>query len=383
MPHAVEVLKYNATSQATTIAFVDDGGSRPGCVGISQTSTQHDAPCWSRALVVDLSFAGSAASAESAETDWEATITLEWASPIYDYWYTYNSANYEAMADADSTNFMGGNINYLGDVGGGDRYLVAFVDIVNASYCVWEVQVTTTTTAMKKHASPCSRRSHHEESEEHGHSIVIPSSRLGGTTTTITAATNAIPSSCCRALRIDHRPTYSPPSRSRRRIPSRRLALAVSRSATRDEARARPRDPPLLGFHLPPHPRDLPLHPGANPGRSSRCRAARSPRSPRSRTPTTTKLARRATTARRRSRRSAARRARRRCASVTRMWTCRGSAEEERAAIHMAAEWHSVGSKPTVDRTVLQSSRAERPLTQAHRRRSTCRSLLSFLAFRR
>ena len=70
MPHAVEVLKYNATSQATTIAFVDDGGSRPGCVGISQTSTQHDAPCWSRALVVDLSFAGSAASAESAETDW-------------------------------------------------------------------------------------------------------------------------------------------------------------------------------------------------------------------------------------------------------------------------------------------------------------------------
>ena len=139
MPHAVEILSYDAASGNTTVAFIDDGGTRPGCVGISEVSSSIDAPCWSRALVVDLSFDDGVD--DDASSGWEASISREWAAPTYDYSYSYGAAQYAAMAHADYANLIGGNVNYLGDVGGGDnRYLVAFVDIVNASYLVWEVR---------------------------------------------------------------------------------------------------------------------------------------------------------------------------------------------------------------------------------------------------
>ena len=124
MPHAVEVLSE------TSLLLMDDGGDRPGCTHMSVTNSETDAPCWSRALWIEL------------DTDeWTAHIAREWAQPDADYSYSYGSAEYATMSTADDFNLIGGSVNYLGDVGGGDdRYLVAMVDIVNASYHAWELR---------------------------------------------------------------------------------------------------------------------------------------------------------------------------------------------------------------------------------------------------
>ena len=124
MPHAVELLSE------TSLLVMDDGGSRRGCANFSETSSERDAACWSRALEIELDL--------DAMT---ARVSREWEAPLSDYSYSYGSARYDALAERDYFNVIGGNVNYLGDVGGGDdRYLVAMPDIVNASYRAWELQ---------------------------------------------------------------------------------------------------------------------------------------------------------------------------------------------------------------------------------------------------
>jgi hypothetical protein len=126
MPHAIEIISE------TQFMFIDDGGSRKGCKAYSNTNSKTDASCWSRAVMMGI------------DTDtWKAEIVREWAYPMYDYNYSSASAEYSAMAAEDDFNLVGGNINYLGDLGGGtDRYLVAFSDIVNASYRAFELKIS-------------------------------------------------------------------------------------------------------------------------------------------------------------------------------------------------------------------------------------------------
>ena len=108
---------------------MDDGGDRLGCTHMSVTNSKTDAPCWSRALWIEL------------DTDeWTAHIAGEWRSPTPTT-RQYGASAYDDMAYEDKFNVIGGNVVYLGDVGGGsDRYLVAMVDIVNASYHAWELR---------------------------------------------------------------------------------------------------------------------------------------------------------------------------------------------------------------------------------------------------
>ena len=132
MPHAVEIISE------TQLMLIDDGGDRPGCVTMSSTSTNTDLPCWSRAIVIEF------------DTDkWEAEIIREWASPVADDAYSskvtagLDDDPYANMAETDDFNLVGGNINYLGALGGGvDRYLVAFSDTANATYKAFELTVT-------------------------------------------------------------------------------------------------------------------------------------------------------------------------------------------------------------------------------------------------
>merc|ERR1711988_1442798 len=126
MPHGVEIV------DESRLMLMDDGGSRAGGKQYSNTNSKTDAPCWSRAIMVELD-----------TSTWKAEISREWAYPVYDNAYNASAAAYSTMAEQDDFNLVGGNINYLGDVGGGvDRYLVAFSDVVNASYRAFELEVS-------------------------------------------------------------------------------------------------------------------------------------------------------------------------------------------------------------------------------------------------
>ena len=168
MPHAVQI--YSETS----IAFIDDGGSREGCKDFSPTRSAPDAPCWSRALLLELDLDGMT-----------ARIEREWAAPRGVYSFDYGDATasetheYESVTDADYFNLIGGNINYLGD----DRFLVAMPDIINATYRAWELATDDAADGGFSQAAELTFSNSHQTSTN-GNYRMTPLSSLKGESTT-------------------------------------------------------------------------------------------------------------------------------------------------------------------------------------------------------